>query len=77
MVTSHISVRLARMSDCQNKGTETQVKTHKIEKPSESLDRAESGLFRELPLKVLALSQAELWSFSMKNIGILLILVKY
>ena len=34
MVSWHICVRLARMSDCQNKGTETQVKTQNIEKPS-------------------------------------------
>ena len=55
-VTSHICVRLARMADFKPKPTETQLKSHEIEKPLKASERVESELFREVLLKVLALS---------------------
>ena len=67
MVNSHICFRLHTMADCQIWSTETQIWIHQIEKWSERLERAEFELFGELLLKVLALSQAELWCYWVKK----------
>ena len=61
-VTSHIFVRFRRMADCQIKLIETQVRNQRIQKMFKPRERTESELFRELSLKFLALSWAEIWS---------------
>ena len=48
------------MADFKTERPETQLKIHEIEKPSFH-ERAESELFKELSLKVLALCWAEIW----------------